>query len=163
MGEREDVPRRDPLRPFRVAMYGFYLAVVGTFSLLIIVSVVKSVIAMTPGHRRQSDVVLSERECFQKAEQLWNELEKERQALASHTPATTADDVWAEFRVKWLERHRQAASMCALDSRARARLREVFLRLDKAMDLYTTHAVQYSGEVGPTADALKQALNDATK
>ncbi|MBI3181939.1 MAG: hypothetical protein HYZ28_07325 [Myxococcales bacterium] len=153
----------DPkLRPFRIAAYVTYLVVVVSFSTLIIVSVARSVSAMTPRSRPDPTKVLTARDCLERAERLWGELEQRRKELPSRPPASEADNAWAEFRVKWLERHREAEAMCS-EGKDRAAARAVYRRLDKVMDLYTTHAVQYAGEVGPTADAFRDDLEAARK
>lgn len=156
-GER----RGDPLRRFRIGTYAVYLVVVGGFCLSILVSLVRSVSQMTPRHSAAREAVLSPRECVGRVETLWQELEDRRKALTSRPPASEADNAWAEFRVQWMERHREAEATCGVDSPGRQSLRALFRRLDKAMDLYTTHAVQYAGEVGPTADAFSRELATA--
>ncbi|MFZ5471769.1 MAG: hypothetical protein ACOZIN_20260 [Myxococcota bacterium] len=157
-----DKPERDPrFKPYRVAMYAVYLAFVGTFSSLVIVSVVRSVRAMTPGRQPSIEEVLTVPECLDRAQELWEELDARRAALTQDAPASQADEAWATFRVKWLTNQRQAEADCAVGWRDRAQLRQVFRRLDQAMDLYTTHAVQYAGEVGPTVDAFRAALKVA--
>jgi hypothetical protein len=161
---KSDQPAPSPrFRGFRIAMYAVYLTVVSIFSLLIIVSVVRSVIAMSPGHRPTSDKTLSTRECVDLADGLWRDLEARRKDLGSTAPVRNADNTWPPFREAWLQREREAEAMCAIDSQNRAPLKEVFKRLDQAMDLYTTHTVQYAGEIGPTIDALREAMAEARK
>jgi hypothetical protein len=149
-------------RPFRAGALAVYLVVVGVFSWLVIASVLRSVLAMSPSHRPASEQTLSVRECTQTVERLWRELEDERAALSTHAPVKRADHDWTRFRVAWLERLREAESRCAADSRPRPALRDAFRRLDKLMDLYTTHAVQYAGEIGSSVDGLNEEL-DALK
>lgn len=151
------------LRKFRIGAYATYLVVVGGFSLLVIISVIRSVSAMTPRRLPTRDRVLSMRECLEWAERLWSELEGRRKGLSARAPAEEADNAWTEFRVKWLERHRQTEAMCAVSAEGRSALRPVFARLDRLMDLYTIHAVQFAGELGPTVDSLKTALEVARK
>lgn len=155
--------RPEKLRRFRIAAYAVYLAVVGLFCTLLIVSVVRSVIAMTPRRLPGSDKVLTVPECVAAGEKLWAELDGRRQMLGAQVPAHDADIAWARFRVEWLQRHREAESMCAVDSKSRASLKAMFSKLDRVMDLYTTHAVQYSGEIGPSVDALRAAIEAARK
>jgi len=56
--------------------------------------------------------------------------------------------------VEWLNGLRQAQASCAED----ALRRDVFDRLETLENLYTTSAVQYSGEMGPAVDAFRRAL-----
>jgi hypothetical protein len=148
-------------RPFRVAMYLLFIGAVSAFALVAIISGVRSVLAMSPQPKPSSDVTLTERECLERADVLWRELDGRRKEMGEQVPATKADQTWMQFRVEWLERHREAMSLCALESQNRESLKRVFSRLDKLMDLYTTHVVQYSGEVGPTVDALRDAMESA--
>jgi hypothetical protein len=142
-------------------MYSLYLLVVGTIAIMLTVSVVKSVSAMTPRHRPSPAQTLTERECLDRADQLWTELDDRRKALSNSVPAANADNAFTHFRVEWLQRHREAEGLCAVESQSRVALREVFRRLEQTMDLYTTHTVQYAGEVGPTVDALREAMAKA--
>ncbi|HVE85861.1 MAG TPA: hypothetical protein VND93_23560, partial [Myxococcales bacterium] len=135
-------PKDPRYRPFRVGTYAAYLVLVSVFSLLIIKSVVGSVMQMTPPRRPPADAILSVAECLQTAEALFRELEQERARLSSTFPAARTDDSWGKFRIGWMERLRDAESRCALESRAREPLREVFARLSRVMDLFTTSAVQ---------------------
>jgi hypothetical protein len=150
-------------RPFRVAVYSVFIAVILVFSLAITVSTVRSAIEMTPRHQPEASVVLTVRECADLAEALWKELEQGRQGLSKEGQAKTADQRWTGFRVEWMQRHRRAESTCAVESSSRTALKKVFTRLDKAMDLYTTHAVQYAGEVGPTIDTLREEIDGARR
>jgi hypothetical protein len=158
---------QDPrYRPFRIGAYAFYLAVVSAFSLLVIRSVVTSVLAMSPSARPEAEVTLSTRECLQRAEALFQELEQERAKLTTGTfPASRTDDQWVRFRVEWMERYRDAESRCGLQSRApdRVRLRKVFDRLSRVMDLFTTAAVQYAGEIGGAVDEVRASLEEARR
>ncbi|MHB8876075.1 MAG: hypothetical protein ACYC8T_20485 [Myxococcaceae bacterium] len=161
---KRDADTKDPrFRPFRVTAYLTYIVVVVVFSSLIIFSVVRSVLAMTPPRLPESSTTLTVAECLERAEGLWRELEGRRKSLGDHSAARQADSAWPGFRRQWLERHRQAEAVCALESKQRVALKEVFTRLERAMDLHTTHAVQYAGEIGPTVDAMRQAMNQARK
>ncbi len=150
---------RDPrYAHFRVFFYAFYLVVVVAFSVLVIWSVVRSVVAMTPGKRSAVDTALSVGECVDGAERLWRELDAQRQGLATHLPVRKADEEWTQFRLKWLDQFRDIESKCAVDSRSRAPLKRVFERLDHVQDLYTTHAIQFAGEVGGAIDGLRDSF-----
>lgn len=153
---------KDPrFRPYRVAAYLAYLVVVTIFSMLIIVSVVRSVFAMTPPHLPPAAITLTVRECLDRADVLFGELEARRREMADTVSAREADARWLAFRLEWLKRHREAESACALESQQRPALKSVFGHLERAMDLYTTHAVQYQGEVVPTVEALRKAREQA--
>jgi len=155
---------QDPrYRPFRIGMYALYLVVVSVFSLLVIRSVVGSVLKMTPPHRPPAEQTLTVSECLHRAEAMLHELEQERATLSTTFPAARTDDAWEKFRMGWMERFRDAESRCALESRSRGPLREVFSRLSKVMDLFTTSAVQYAGEAGGGVDAFRAALEAARK
>lgn len=146
-------------RPFRAFAVGVYLVVVVGFSVLVILSVVRSVLKMTP--RRPLDVSerLTPRECHARALSLYEDLESHHQGLSAVTPAAEASDRWTNFRVEWLNRLRQAEASCAVDVPGREAVARVFRRLENLEDLYTTSAVQYSGEMGPAVDAFRRALD----
>ncbi|MGQ0507205.1 MAG: hypothetical protein ACT4TC_18000 [Myxococcaceae bacterium] len=153
---------KDPrYRPFRVAMYTIYIALCGVFSVLITVSVIRSVGEMTPPRTSDPTVTLSVKECVQGAEKLWDELDAQRKALTQNRPAASADDNWTGFRVNWLHELRNLEARCATASHARAPLVPVFKNLEQVMDRYTTHAVQYAGEVGSAVDAVRDSLDTA--
>lgn len=164
MAKKSDRQAADPrYRPFRIGAYAVYLVLVTLISVLVIVSVVKSVRAMTPGRRPASETTLTVRECLQKAETLFQQLEEERTRLTHALAASETDDAWVQFRVGWLEQFRNAEAQCAVQSRGREPLRQVFRRLDQVMDLYTTAAVQYAGEMGGAVDGLRSSLDAAKK
>ena len=155
---------RDPrFRSFRIAAYALYLVVVVGFCGLIIASVVRSVIAMTPKPKPGGERVLSMQECIDRASALWQELDGQRQLLGQEVPARATDETWSRFRVRWLGELRDVQSLCALDSRARKPLRRAFERLERLQDLYMTHAVQFAGEIGGTLDEFRGALEAAKK
>ena len=156
-------PRDPRYRPFRAAAYGLYIALVSAFCLAVIVSVSRSVAAMTPAKKSAAEPVLSYRECLDGAAELWSRLESEREKLSRTTPARKVDKQWMDFRTAWLAGLREREAQCALESRDRASLKEVFLRLEEVQDLYTIHAVQYAGEVGGVVDALHGAFATARK
>jgi len=153
---------RDPrFRGFRIAAYALYLVVVVGFCGLIIASVVRSVIAMTPKLKPGGERVLSMQECIDRASALWQQLDRERQLLGQEVPARGTDVTWSRFRVRWLGELRDVQSLCALDSHARKPLRRAFERLERLQDLYMTHAVQFAGEIGGTLDDFRGALEAA--
>lgn len=156
-------PKDPRFRPFRIVAYALYLTVVCVFSALIIVSVVKSVIAMTPARPPEAELPLSERECLQGLEKLWQRLEAERQAFSRERDAKLIDDAWSSFRVTWLTDLRALEAKCAVRSHSRTALAEVFRRIEHVQDLYTTQSVQFAGEIGPAMERLRKALAAARK
>jgi hypothetical protein len=71
------------------------------------------------------------------------------------------DQEWTRFRGEWLAKFREDESKCALRSQARLPLRAGYARLEDLQDLYTTHAVQFAGEVGGAVDAFREAVQTA--
>lgn len=150
---------RDPrFRPYRAAVIGVYLVVVSVFALLITVSVVRSVWSMTPRREPVRTATLDREACTARASELGDGLEERRRALSSVAPASRADALWMSFRVEWLDRLRQAERSCGVDAPGREDLARLFRQLEHLEDLYTTSAVQYSGEVGPALDRFHRML-----
>ena len=151
-------PAKDPrYRSFRVGAYSVYLVIATVFSVLLIRSVVVSLQNMAPP-QLEPQPALSVRDCAAEAQQLWSKLDRQRQRLADDVPTIHADESWTRFRTQWMGELRQTEAQCDLDSPQRDELRNAFRLLVKAQDLYTTHAVQFSGEVGPTVDELTEAI-----
>lgn len=156
-------PRKDPrFRRYRAAAYGIYIALTVVFSLWVLLSVSRSVAAMTPERLPPAPQQLTVRECLDGVQTLWAELESEREKLVRVSPARDTDQEWMRLRTAWLERLRVKESQCDLRARERAPLRTVFRRLENVMDLYTTHAVQYADEVGGTVDSFHAAFQAAS-
>lgn len=151
----------DPKDPrFKVARrvtLGLYLAFSIGFSCLIIYSVFKSVLEMSPKQPVVGET-LTESECVAGARRLFGELDQRRQLLATGGAVASADQRFLAFRVQWLERKRALEARCALDSRPS--INEAFATLEKVLNLYTTESVQFAGGVGPTVDALKAQLGE---
>lgn len=145
-------------RAFRIFCYAVYILVVTLFSVNVTVNVVRSVMAMTPPRKAPTETVLSVRECVDGAERLWHELDLERQGMSSRVPTRRAGQDWSQFRVKWLSRFRDIEAQCAVDSKSRKPLKKVYSRLDRIMDLYTTHSAQFGGEIGGAIDSFREAL-----
>ena len=151
-------------RPFRGLAWGFYLLVAVTFSLAITVNVVRSTLAMTPPRPPPSTTPLSLEQCLATARALWVELDEQRNSLSDPPDAGSVrrvDAEWTHFRINWLTRHNEVESRCTAEGPHRLILKRIFEELDSVMDLYTTHAVQFAGEVGPTLDALRSDLKAA--
>ncbi len=156
-------PRDPRFRPFRIAAYAVYLVLVCTFSGLVIFSVVRSVISMSPGTPPEAEPVYSDRECLDGLDRQWRSLQAERDHFTAQPDAKQVDDAWSAFRVGWLTELRALESHCAVRSRNREELARVFRRLEKVQNLFTTQSVQYSGEVGPAIDSLRDAFVEARK
>lgn len=153
-------PANAKYRPFRIAVWGVYFAVLTFFGGSIAVSVIRSVLAMTPDHQPPATTVLSTEECLAKARALWVELDQHRSGLSQQAEVRTVDaDYWTKFRTDWLIRHRAAEAACAVGSPERENVKTAFAKLEQTLNLYTTHATQFAGEVGPTVDALKASLD----
>jgi hypothetical protein len=156
-------PKDPRFRPFRIAMYSLFVALCVAFALTVIFSVVRSVRVMTPSRPPDVESPLTVPQCLQLAERLWNDLEEGRKQLTAKNRARSVDEDWAQFRIEWVERLRGAESKCATRARGRGALRNVFARLDKVQDLYTTHAVQFAREIGGAVDGLRLSLAEARR
>lgn len=155
-------PNRDPrYRPYRVAVISVYLVVVSVFCILITASVFRSVRAMSPRREPVRTATLTQEACVDRASALLDEMESRRRALTGITPASLADTSWMAFRVEWLERLRQAESSCGVGAPERGELAALFRHLEHLEDLYTTSAVQYSGEIGPALDRFHRMVAHA--
>src|SRR4051794_27908768 len=131
-------PLEPRYRPFRIAVWGVYYAVLLFFVGSITVSVIRSVLAMTPDHRPATAPTVTPEQCLQKARELWVELDDHRKAMSAQSEVRRADaDFWTQFRLAWLARHRAAEEACGVDLPGRESLKAVFKRLDQMMVLYT--------------------------
>ena len=156
---RDPSATRDPrYRPYRVAAYALYLAVVGTFSLMITVSVVRSVLAMTPRREPVQTPTLDRATCVGRAASLFEEMDERRRAITTTPAVSRAAVSWTAWRVEWLNRLRQAESSCGVGAADRGDLARLFGQLEHLEDLYTTSAVQTSGELGPALDRFHRDL-----
>ncbi len=152
------VDPRDPrFRSARRVVLGLYLAFAVLFSCLVIFSVFKSVLAMSPS-RPAATGQLSEVECTTGARRLFYELDHRRQQAAQGKDVAHADQGFLEFRIEWLTRMRALEAQCGLE--ARPSLRATFGALERVLDLYTTSSVQFAGGVGPAVDELKSRLGE---
>ena len=152
-------PARDPrYRPFRVAVLSVYLVVVSLFCILITASVARSVQAMSPRREPVRTATLAPEACADRASELLDELEGHRRSLTGISGVSQADARWMAFRTEWLDRLRQAERSCGVDAPERKELAGLFRQLEHLEDLYTTSAVQYSGEVGPALERFRSML-----
>jgi hypothetical protein len=156
------VPKKDPrYRPYRAAAYGLYLVVVCTFSMLVIVSVVRSVRAMSPGQPQVRGESLPSAQCLARAQTLWSDLEAERRTFSEAKDGRTLVEGWQTFRLEWLRRLREDQARCAVDAPQRKALRKVFDSLERIGELYTTSATQYAGEIAPAVKRFHEAVAQA--
>jgi hypothetical protein len=155
-------PKDPRFRPFRGAAWAVYLVVAVGFSALIIFSVFKSVIAMTPDRPTPAGQALPAADCLVKARGLLDRLEAQRQAFAEGD-ATKADRRFLEFRTNWLTEKRVVEAQCALDDPGREKLAAVFADLERLLDHTTTSSVQFSGAVAPTLEAVRRGLDEAAR
>ena len=150
--------RIDPRwRPIRVAALGVYLVFSVGFSLLVIYSVYKSVLEMTPGSARPGPEIYTASQCVKGAQAMFTELEGQRQAYTAGS-ATQADHRFLEFRIDWITRKHRLESGCGLERRERGELRHLFKALDGLVDLYTTESVQFAGAIGPDVEEVRQLI-----
>jgi hypothetical protein len=154
-----NAPAEDPkdprYRPFRAASLGVYLVVTVTFSCLIIFSVYRSVLRMTPDRPPASEAQ-PEAECLRGASELFTELEAQRKLQGDQPDVAHSDQRFLQFRVEWLQRKRTLESRCGLESRER--VKAAFDSLDRVVDLYTTNSTQFSGAIGPSIDEFKKTV-----
>jgi hypothetical protein len=154
-------PRDPRFRRFRAVALGFHLLVATVFSLLVTISVVRSVGEMTPSRPPAPERLDTLGECLAQIQGLWVELDDKRRALSAHAPAQEADDQWFAFRSTWLLKLRQSEARCGVGSRSRVELAQIYWRLERLLDLYTTHAVQFAGEIGGAVDSFRSSLEVA--
>ncbi len=150
-------PKDPRFRPFRAASWALYLVVAVGFSSLIIVSVYRSVLAMTPDHPEGITERYGEAECLERSRALFSELEAQRRGLADGAEPRKADQRFLRFRVQWLERKADLDVRC--EPKERPRVRAVLASLDRLMDLYTTSSVQFTGTTAPTLESLRRELD----
>src|SRR5262245_41077259 len=110
---------------------------------------------MTPDRPPPSAAVLEPKDCASVARALWSELEQARIGLGNRAPGRRTDLEWTKFRTEWLTKVHAAHARCQPQ-------KNLFAHLENLIDLYSTHAVQFSGEIGPTIDAFNAEL-DAVK
>lgn len=144
-------------------MYALHIAVAAVFAVFVSVGVIRSVVEMSPRAVGSPGALLPPRQCVAELEGLWRVLDEERKEFTRSQPARSVDEEFSHFRVEWLRRFRELEGRCVADTAERRPLREVFGRMERVIDLYTTHAVQYAGEVGPAVDALLAAIAEARR
>lgn len=152
-----DNPKDPRFRPYRGLAWAGYLVFAVGFSSLIIFSVFKSVLSMTPDAPAFAGSSLDEAQCMGEARNLFTELESRRKGLGDSKEIVKSDQAFLDFRLDWLTRKRAIEARCGLGSRPR--VKATYDSLDRVMDLYTTASVQFAGAVGPATDELKTLLD----
>jgi len=152
------VPPQDPndprFRPYRRGMLGLYLVLTVVFCLHLIVSVFRSTGEMTFSPAGEAHAPRPDAECAAGLRTLWGELEVQRGEMSSPS-ALAADQRFLSFRAQWFPRFRALEASCVPGRPAQG---ELFRALEKLADLYTTLAVRYAGEAGPTVEGLRMGL-----
>lgn len=157
-------PRDPRFRPFRAAAYAVYLVLVVGFCSLLIYSVITSVRRKSPAALPASEQVLSVRECVEKAQALFTQLESEREGFVRRGPAQETEARWGGFRDAWMAEFRTLESRCAPQgTRSRPGLRPIFEQLERLQDRYATHATQFAATLGDEIDVLRALLAEARK
>jgi hypothetical protein len=130
------------------------------FCLFITWNVIRSVMQMTPSMPPEPQQLVSVRECADRGQKLWRALEAARRSLSEATGnVRDAHESWAVFRNEWVQNLRIAQAECGIHHKERQSLRVVFSDLEELENLYTTHAVQYAGELGPALKRFHQDLD----
>ena len=155
-------PKDPRFARYRLATLAAYLVLTVGFSGLIIWSVFRTVIARSPA-APVSGPTLSVGECSSRARGLFDELDARRRGVSGEPDVTHADLRWNDFRLDWLGRSHQLEAQCDLENPSRAKLQAAFKQLDHSMDLLTVNVGQFAGEVGPSLEAIRVALDDAAK
>lgn len=157
-----DNPKDPRFLPFRRVAWGLYFGVTVPFALLITFSVIFSTLKMSPPHYPPT-ASLEPARCIEQAQVLFGELDKRREDLSQAKEVRVADEEWTKFRLDWLTRERELEGKCFGDTPEREKLKPVFKTLQGLMNLYTTNAVQYAGEVGPSVDKLRKQIEEAKR
>jgi len=145
-----------------MASLAVYLVLTIGFSSMIIWSVFRSVFAMSP-KAPTAGQTLPVQECAQQLRALFAELDGRQRQLSGESNVATSDLRWSQYRLGWLTRARQLESLCELSDPAREKLKTAFKSVDGVVDLYTVHAVQFAGEIGPALDSARVALDEADR
>lgn len=145
-------------RPYRGLAWAIYVASALTLSSVVIYSVGQSVVAMSPGRPKLAGETLSPTACTSEGQRLFDELDARRKQLTEGAEVQKAEGRWNTFRVEWMTRLKTLEARCTPEAPGREALKPVFAGLEDAMNVYTTNAVQFAGQVGPTVDELKKSL-----
>ena len=148
-------PQDPRFRPYRRALLGLYIVATVAFCLHLAASVFRSTGEMTYSRQASASTPLPDAECAARLRGLWGELEQQRGEMAAAS-ALAADQRFLTFRAQWFPRFRTLEAGCAPGRPVQA---ELFRGLEKLADLYTTLAVRYAGEAGPTVERLREGLN----
>lgn len=143
-------------RPFRGAAWALYLIMAVGYSSLVIYSVTKSVMAMSP-RAETNGTKLDAKACVSGVRELFGELSRTRHGLSADS-VRDADKRWLAFRNEWVVRFNTLEDQCR-DVNEPA-LKRAFVELDRVMDHATVDATRLSGQLGPALDALSATLTE---
>ena len=104
--------------------------------------------------------------CMSELDLLSTELNRRLDSTLASWPARRSSVEWEDWSPAWQQRLRDVGARCRLEEQdvpAAARLRVAWKRLAQLHRHYTTLAVQFSKEIGPNADALHDAMEQARK
>ena len=136
-------------------MLGLYLVLTIVFCVHLIISVFGSTGEMTFSSQGTASAPRPDAECAVGLRALRNELEAQRGEMSAGS-ALAADQRFLSFRAQWFPRFRSLEASCAP---GRPQQEELFKALERLADLYTTLAVRYAGEAGPTVERLRAGLD----
>ncbi len=157
-------PARDPRnRPIRVAVLGAYLVFSVGFSGLVTANVISSVARQQPAHVPPDAQPIPVAACLVEARALAAKLDAQRQGLTALPERTSADKAWNTFRTSWLTELRALEGRCGNGLADRRELGPMFDELENLLDRYTTHTVQFAGQLGPALDAFDAAVKKAAQ
>ena len=154
-------PKDPRFARYRLATLTGYLALTVVFSGLIIWSVFRQVFFTQGPMPPVAGLVLSAAECSANARTLFDELDARRRAISTAPDVSNADGRWVAGLAEWQRRNKQLQAQCELQDPSRANLRSAFKQLDHLASLFTVNVGQLVGEVGPTLDATRAALDQA--
>ena len=150
-------PNDPRFRPFRAAAWAFYLFIAVGYSLLVVYSVVRGVLAMTPA-KPPVAISTSVEECSAIARGLFDELEVQRKSLIGAGSAAERQASWMRFRLDWVTRKRAEESKCGVGTAGRERVTQAFAALESLSDAYAVHATQFSQQLSPLVDEFQNAV-----
>jgi hypothetical protein len=131
-----------------------YLFIASLFSLLVAVSVIKSVATMTP-KRTLVAPTQSMDDCRKQGWLLWESLEEERKSFVS--PELKTANNWMEYRAHWITQLEALQKGCAdLESQ------KLFQALRKLMEVYSKHMTSFAQELVPAMKLLQHQEAEKT-
>jgi hypothetical protein len=101
------------------------------------------------------------RQCTRDLGALYRELNERLEATLLSRPARRSSAEWEQWSPSWRSRLLAAGARCRLqegDAPGTLELRRAFRELSEVHRHYTTLAVQYAKEIGPSTDELHQSM-----